>query len=75
MASRYSLKVGKALTSLQSSGSDFQILAPLYARLFYPNFVFIIGSLRFKLELRSILFVTVDMILKRLDKYDFLKNT
>ena len=63
------LKVGKVLAFLQSLGSEFQILVSLYAKLFCPTFVFILGGLRYKLELRSILFVTADMLLKRLDKY------
>ena len=69
MAFSFLLKVGNVLDFLQSLGSEFQILAPLYAKLFCPNFVFILGGLRFKLELRSNLFVTADMLLKRLDKY------
>ena len=69
MAFSFLLKVGKVLDFLQSFGSEFQILAPLYVKLFCPNFVFILGGLRLKLELRSILFVTADMLLRRLDKY------
>ena len=69
IAFSFSLKVGKVLAFLQSLGSEFHILAPLYAKLFCPNFVLIPGGLRFKLELRSILFVTADMLLKRLDEY------
>ena len=69
MAFSFSSKVGKVLAFLQSLGSEFQFLAPLYAKLFCPNFVFILGGLGFNLELRSILFVTADMLLKRLDKY------
>ena len=69
MAFSFLLKVGKVLDFLQSLDSEFQILAPLYAKLFCPNFVFILGCLRFKLELQSIPFVTIDMLLKRLDKY------
>ena len=69
VAFSFSLKVGKVLDFLQLLGSEFQILAPLYAKLFCPNFIFTLGGLRFKLELRSILFVTADMLLKRLDKY------
>ena len=41
MAFSFLLKVGKVLDFLQSLGSEFQILAPLYAKLFCPNFVFI----------------------------------
>ena len=69
MAFSFSLKVGKVLAFLQSLGSEFQILAPLCAKLFCPNFIFILGGLRFKLELLSTLLVTADMLLKRLDKY------
>ena len=54
MAFSFSLKLGKVLTFLQSLSSEFQVLAPLYAKLFCPNFVFIYGGLRSKLELRSI---------------------
>ena len=69
MACSFLFKAGKVLDFLQSFGSEFQIVATLYAKLFCPKFGFILGGLRFKLELRSILFVTADMLLKRLDKY------
>ena len=74
MAFSFSVKVGKVLTFLQSSGSDFQMLAPLNAKLFYSNFVFILGGLRLKLAVQSIVFITAYMLLKRPDKYDFLNN-
>ena len=52
MAFSFTLNAGKVWAVLQSLGSEFQIVAPLYAKLFCPNFVFFLGGLRFKLELR-----------------------
>ena len=36
---------GKVLAFLQSLGNAFQILATMYAKMFCPNFIFILGAL------------------------------
>ena len=69
MVISFILNDGKVLADLKSFGNEFQIVAPRYAKLFCPHFVFNRGGLRFKLELRRALFVTADMLLKRLNEY------
>ena len=59
---------GKEFADLQSLGIEFQTVAPRYAKLFFPHFVLNRVGLRFKLELRSVLFVTEDMLLKKLER-------
>ena len=54
-----------AFAILQSLGKEFQTEAPLYAKQFYPCFVFNRGGLIFNSQLRSTLFVTEDTLLKR----------
>ena len=62
------LNGGKVLANLKSFGNEFYIVAPRYTKLFCPNFVFNRGGLRFRFELRSVLLVTAEMLLKRLDR-------
>ena len=49
---------------LQSLDSEFQTMAPLYAKQFCPCFIFSRGGLILNSELRSDLFVTEDTLLK-----------
>ena len=64
----FTLKVSKILAVLQSFGSEFQAVVPLYAELLCQKFALILVGLRFILDLRSVLFIAAEM-LKRLDKY------
>ena len=70
MVFSFAFKVGKVYAVLQSFGNDFQIVAPLYAKQFSPSFVFNLGGLRSRLELRSVLFFIADMLLKRKSRCD-----
>ena len=45
MAFSFTLNAGKVWAFLQSLGSEFQTVAPLYAKLFCPNFVSLLGDL------------------------------
>ena len=45
LACSFLLKVGNVLDFLQSLGSEFQILAPLYAKLFCPILLSFLGAL------------------------------
>ena len=69
MVFSFMLNEGKEFSDLQSFGNEFQTIAPRYAKLFCSHFVFNRGGLRFELELRSVLFATEDMLLRRLERY------
>ena len=64
MVLSFILNDGKVLANLKSYGKEFHIIVPRYAKLFCLHFVFNCGGLRFRFELRSVLFVTAEMLLK-----------
>ena len=69
MAFSFILYDWKLFALLQSLGSEFQTMAPLYAKQFCPCLVFNRGGLIFNSELRSDLLVTEDTLLKRVVRY------